>query len=294
MPFADARMLEEPLLKANGNSRERDEDREEKPTCVEMNQNGLYLQSSETCCPTTSSKPYDDDDDDDDDLNEFSNEWLSIGDLSPDVSFSLEGCVKLEKRWMLWHEFKKDLSSMDEWLRSAEKIAASPNSSHVLYKTAKDELRKYENLRAEARMRLTQLDCLTQRSRALHGLFRGAMGARLVEMTKDCGERWDQLSNTLETVCRRLKHLVGQREDFERQREEMAVWLAVPLRVCWRTRASWKRSWLLFLSPVTISWFWSGTLRWTSAVQSLMTTLTRPPSVLLQVFLAQMNLPKIP
>lgn len=225
MPFADARMLEEPLLKANGNSRERDEDREEKPTCVEMNQNGLYLQSSETCCPTTSSKPYDDDDDDDD-LNEFSNEWLSIGDLSPDVSFSLEGCVKLEKRWMLWHEFKKDLSSMDEWLRSAEKIAASPNSSHVLYKTAKDELRKYENLRAEARMRLTQLDCLTQRSRALHGLFRGAMGARLVEMTKDCGERWDQLSNTLETVCRRLKHLVGQREDFERQREEMAVWLA--------------------------------------------------------------------
>lgn len=54
-------------------------------------------------------------------------------------------------------------------------------------------------------MRLTQLDGLAQNSRTLAGLFRGTMGARLVEMTKDCGRRWDQLSNTVETVCRRLK-----------------------------------------------------------------------------------------
>ncbi len=63
----------------------------------------------------------------------------------------------------------------------------------------------FQNLRAEARVRLTQLDGLTQRSRTLFGLFRGAMGARLIEMMKDCGQRWDQLSNTVETVCRRLK-----------------------------------------------------------------------------------------
>ncbi len=31
------------------------------------------------------------------------------------------------------------------------------------------------------------------------------MGTRLTEMMKDCGQRWDQLSNTVETVCRRLK-----------------------------------------------------------------------------------------
>ncbi|XP_077064313.1 uncharacterized protein LOC143716063 [Siphateles boraxobius] len=218
-------MLEETSLKAShhGNTRVgprgSDEDRGEMQTCVDTNhQSGLYLQSSETCCPSRSFQLHDD-------LNEFS-EWSSIGDVSQDVSFSLEGCVKLERRWMLWYEFKKELSCLEDWLRTAEKIAASPNSSHVLYVTAKEELQKYENLRAEARMRLTQLDGLTQKSRTLVGLFRGTMGARLVENTKDCGRRWDQLSNTVETVCRRLKHLVCQREDFERQREEMAVWLA--------------------------------------------------------------------
>ncbi|KAK9962267.1 hypothetical protein ABG768_007639 [Culter alburnus] len=218
-------MLEEMSIKAShhGNTRvgpRGSEDTGEMQTCVEMNhQSGLYLQSSETCFPTRSFQLHDD-------LNEFSNEWSSIGDLSQDVSFSLEGCVKLERRWMLWYEFKKELSCLDDWLRSAEKIAASPNSSHVLYITAKEELQKYENLRAEARIRLAQLDGLTQRSRTLVDLFRGTMGTRLVEMTKDCGQRWDQLSNTVETVCRRLKHFVCQREDFERQREEMAVWLA--------------------------------------------------------------------
>ncbi|XP_016334937.1 uncharacterized protein LOC107683391, partial [Sinocyclocheilus anshuiensis] len=203
--LGDARMLEETSLKASyhGNTRVgprgSDEDREEKQTCVDMNpQSGLYLQSSETCFPTRSSQLHDD-------LNELSDEWSSIGDLSQDASFSLEGCVKLEKRWMLWYEFKKELSCLDDWLRSAEKIAASPNSSHVLYVTAKEELQKYENLRAEARIRLTQLDGLTKLCQTLVGLFRGAMGARLVEMTKDCGQRWDQLSNTVETVCRRLK-----------------------------------------------------------------------------------------
>lgn len=169
-------MLEEMSIKAShhGNTRvgpRGSEDRGEMQTCVEMNhQSGLYLQSSETCFPTRSFQLHDD-------LNEFSNEWSSIGDLSQDVSFSLEGCVKwvgihvywkpvcvtdlyrlsylivsywsirLERRWMLWYEFKKELSCLDDWLRSAEKIAASPNSSHVLYVMAKEELQKYEVMR---------------------------------------------------------------------------------------------------------------------------------------------------
>lgn len=155
-----------------------DEDSEEKQTYVDLNpQSGLYLQSPETCFPTRSSQLHDD-------LNELSDEWSSIGDLSQDASFSLEGCVKwvavheywrpvcitilyrlfylivshwsirLERRWMLWYEFKKELSCLDDWLRSAEKIAASPNSSHVLYVTAKEELQKYEVMR-----RLVWLQC---------------------------------------------------------------------------------------------------------------------------------------
>lgn len=91
--LGDARMLEETSLKAShhGNirvgPRGSDEDREIQ-TCVDTNhQSGLYLQSSETYCPTRSFQLHDD-------LNEFSNEWSSIGDVSQDVSFSLEGCVK--------------------------------------------------------------------------------------------------------------------------------------------------------------------------------------------------------
>ncbi|XP_051962594.1 uncharacterized protein si:ch211-137a8.2 [Xyrauchen texanus] len=198
-----------------------DEDREERQTyVVDMNSQtcvGQYLQSPESCFQERHLQPQDD-------LNVF--EGSSVGDLSQDFSFSLESCVKLEKRWMLWYQFMKEHSCLDDWLQLAEKKAASPNSSHVLYVMAKEELQKYESLRAEARIRLSQVDSLTQMSRTLVGLFRGAMGARLVEMTKDCGQRWDQLSNTVDTVCRRLKHFVCQRENFERQREEIAVWLA--------------------------------------------------------------------
>ncbi|XP_046719604.1 nesprin-2 isoform X2 [Silurus meridionalis] len=146
---------------------------------------------------------------------------LSLTDLSQDDRFSLEGCVQLERRWRLWHKFMKDYSCLDDWLRLAEKLAASPNSSHVLYNTAKEELQKFESLRTEARLCLAQLDSLNQTSRILLGLFKGSMKTRLIDMTKECGQRWDQLKSTLDTVCRRLR-----REDFERQQEEMAIWLA--------------------------------------------------------------------
>ncbi|KAK3561127.1 hypothetical protein QTP86_028287 [Hemibagrus guttatus] len=153
-------------------------------------------------------------------------DWLSLADLSQDDTFSFEGCVQLERRWMLWHKFMNEYSCLDDWLRLAEKSAASPNSSHVLYTTAREELQKFESLRTEARLRLPQLDSLSQTSHILLRLFKGSMKTRLIDMTKECGQRWDQLSTTLDTVCRRLKHFVVQREDFERQQEEMAIWLA--------------------------------------------------------------------
>ncbi len=96
-------MLEEMSLKAShhGNTsvgpKGSDEDREEIQTCVDMNpQSGLYLQSSEACFPSRSSRLRDD-------LNEFSNEWSSIGDLSQDASFSLESCVKWVAVDVYWH-----------------------------------------------------------------------------------------------------------------------------------------------------------------------------------------------
>ncbi|KAL7848917.1 hypothetical protein SRHO_G00205400 [Serrasalmus rhombeus] len=141
-----------------GSDEEEDEKQKQTPHMIAQAGMGLYLQPTEALF-------LDRDHLTPDDTKEDCKEWMSLADLSRDDSSCLEGCVQLERRWMLWHEFMKEYSSLDDWLQSAEKLAASPNSSHVLYITAKEELQKFE-------------------------------------------------------------HFVLQREDFERQREEMAVWLA--------------------------------------------------------------------
>lgn len=51
---------------------------------------------------------------------------------------------RLERKWVLWHEFMKEYSSLGDWLRLAEKSADSPRSAHVLFVTAKEELEKFE------------------------------------------------------------------------------------------------------------------------------------------------------
>ncbi|XP_041730864.2 uncharacterized protein LOC121562730 isoform X2 [Coregonus clupeaformis] len=160
-------------------------------------------------------------------ISEEPQDCLTLGTyLIQDGSPSLDGCVQLERKWALWHEFMKEYCSLGDWLRLAEKSADSPRSAHVLFVTAKEELKKFESLRTQAGARLVQLDSLTLRNRTLTRLFDGAMRSRLIGMARDCGQRWDRLHGTIESVCRRLKHCVSQREEFEGQREEMAVWLA--------------------------------------------------------------------
>ncbi|XP_064840431.1 uncharacterized protein si:ch211-137a8.2 isoform X1 [Oncorhynchus masou masou] len=161
------------------------------------------------------------------DISEEPQDCLPLGScLIQDGSLSLDGCIQLERKWVLWHEFMKECSSLGDWLQLAEKSANSPRSANVLFVTAKEELKKFESLRTQAGARLVQLDSLTLRNRTLTRLFDGAMRSRLLGMAKDCGQRWDRLHGTVESVCRRLKHRVSQREEFEGQREEMAVWLA--------------------------------------------------------------------
>lgn len=54
-------------------------------------------------------------------------------------------CVRrLERRWVLWHEFMKEHAHLDSWLRLAEQAVSSSNPALVTYVTAKDELRKFE------------------------------------------------------------------------------------------------------------------------------------------------------
>lgn len=52
--------------------------------------------------------------------------------------------ARIEETWRLWQRFLDDYSRFEDWLKSAERTAASPNSSEVLYTHAKEELKKFE------------------------------------------------------------------------------------------------------------------------------------------------------
>ncbi|XP_047451062.1 uncharacterized protein si:ch211-137a8.2 [Mugil cephalus] len=145
-----------------------------------------------------------------------------------DDSWSQDGGPQgeLERRWSLWHQFMKEHAHLDAWLRLAEQAVDSQSSAHITYTEAKEELRKFERLRREAASRLVQLDSLTQKNRTLARLFQGAMAARLLASTRECGRRWDDVNVKLESITGRLQLFVSEWEEFEAQREELAVWLA--------------------------------------------------------------------
>ena len=52
--------------------------------------------------------------------------------------------VRIEETWRLWQKFLDDYSRFEDWLKSAERTAACPNSSEVLYTVAKEELKRLE------------------------------------------------------------------------------------------------------------------------------------------------------
>lgn len=51
---------------------------------------------------------------------------------------------RIEETWRLWCKFRDDYSRFEDWLKTAEVTAASPDSANVLYTSAKEELKKFE------------------------------------------------------------------------------------------------------------------------------------------------------
>ncbi|XP_015196393.2 nesprin-2 isoform X1 [Lepisosteus oculatus] len=139
---------------------------------------------------------------------------------------SLEMHIQLEQGWRLWQQFLKAHSHFGDWLRLAESSAANPNSAQVPYITAKEELRKFEGLQREVRARLSQLQSMNMQYRCLARVYGCEVGTKLQLLFQDSSQRWDLLSRTVDNVCRRLKHFVNQREEFESEREDIAIWLA--------------------------------------------------------------------
>lgn len=60
------------------------------------------------------------------------------------ANFLSSAPVRIEETWRLWQKFLDDYSRFEDWLKSAERTAACPNSSEVLYTNAKEELKRFE------------------------------------------------------------------------------------------------------------------------------------------------------
>src|SRR4029434_6615159 len=50
----------------------------------------------------------------------------------------------IEETWRLWCKFQDDYSRFEDWLKAAERTAANPATTDVLYTSAKEELKKFE------------------------------------------------------------------------------------------------------------------------------------------------------
>ncbi|KAJ6663637.1 hypothetical protein lerEdw1_009716 [Lerista edwardsae] len=136
---------------------------------------------------------------------------------------SLEKRIREEQTWHLRKTLQDSLSRFQDWLGAAEGLAACPNSAQVSYASSKRELQKFEALQRQIAEQLLPLESL---NRQYHRLARsGHAGPQLRASVQDVSRRWDALKVRAAAVCKRLKHFVSQREEFELERETIQVWL---------------------------------------------------------------------
>ncbi|XP_063803313.1 nesprin-2 isoform X2 [Pseudophryne corroboree] len=140
-------------------------------------------------------------------------------------AMSMERRMRIEETWSLWQKFLEDYSRFDEWLKDAETMAASPDSSDVLYTKAKEEQKKFEAFQRQIHERLTHLELINKQYRRLARENRTDAASRLKQMVHEGNLRWDQLQKRVAAVLRRLKHFTSQREEFEGTRDSILVWL---------------------------------------------------------------------
>ncbi|KAI1895380.1 hypothetical protein AGOR_G00105690 [Albula goreensis] len=140
-------------------------------------------------------------------------------------AMSMERRMRIEETWRLWCKFLDDYSRFEDWLKTAERTAANPNSSDVLYTSAKEELKKFEAFQRQVHERLTQLELVNKQYRRLARENRTDAASKLKVMVHEGNQRWDNLQKRVASILRRLKHFTSQREEFEGTREGILVWL---------------------------------------------------------------------
>uniref|UniRef100_A0A8C6V408 KASH domain-containing protein n=1 Tax=Naja naja TaxID=35670 RepID=A0A8C6V408_NAJNA len=129
------------------------------------------------------------------------------------------------KTWRLWQKFLDDYSRFEDWLKISERTAAFPSSSGVLYTVAKEELKKFEAFQRQVQESLTQLELINKQYRRLARENRTDSAGSLKLMVHEGNQRWDNLQKRVISILRRLKHFIGQREEFETARDSILVWL---------------------------------------------------------------------
>ncbi|KAJ8290336.1 hypothetical protein GJAV_G00011560 [Gymnothorax javanicus] len=140
-------------------------------------------------------------------------------------AMSMERRMRIEETWRLWCKFLDDYSRFEDWLKTAERTAASPSSADVLYTNAKEELKKFEAFQRQVHERLTQLELVNKQYRRLARENRTDAACKLKIMVHEGNQRWDNLQRRVAAILRRLKHFTSQREEFEGTREAILVWL---------------------------------------------------------------------
>uniref|UniRef100_A0A8C6ZUL9 KASH domain-containing protein n=1 Tax=Nothoprocta perdicaria TaxID=30464 RepID=A0A8C6ZUL9_NOTPE len=140
-------------------------------------------------------------------------------------AMSMERRLKIEETWRLWQKFLDDYSRFEEWLKISERTAAFPSSSGVLYTVAKEELKKFEAFQRQVHESLTQLELINKQYRRLARENRTDSDCSLKQMVHEGNQRWDNLQKRVTSILRRLKHFIGQREEFETARDSILVWL---------------------------------------------------------------------
>ncbi|KAM7172378.1 nesprin-1 isoform 5-T6 [Macrochelys suwanniensis] len=140
-------------------------------------------------------------------------------------AMSMERRLKIEETWRLWQKFLDDYSRFEDWLKISERTAAFPSSSGVLYTVAKEELKKFEAFQRQVHESLTQLELINKQYRRLARENRTDSACSLKQMVHEGNQRWDNLQKRVTSILRRLKHFIGQREEFEAARDSILVWL---------------------------------------------------------------------
>ncbi|RXM94924.1 Nesprin-2 [Acipenser ruthenus] len=140
-------------------------------------------------------------------------------------AMSMERRMKIEETCRLWSKFLDDYSRFEDWLKTAERTAACPNSAEVLYTSAKEELKKFEAFQRQVHERLTQLELVNKQYRRLARENRTDTASRLKLMVHEGNQRWDNLQKRVAAILRRLKYFTSQREEFEGTRDGILVWL---------------------------------------------------------------------